>query len=191
MEPRAAAKVNSGGRNTCRTLRRVSVSQAADWIRKQRRGTRRGVPCIECRWPSGNTWSFVSSGKPHGWRKRPLDTASQAVKDAPSVPILSRRFLGLCYGVQTRSLASVCQKTPRQSPTSRRILILLLMGHYTYWCYSRLVSANSRPDPLRSAISALFDHRWEYPLGPAIGGSDQAVCFRLPQAARRCCSRAC
>ena len=55
VEPRAAAKVNSGGRNTCRTQRRVSVSQAADWIRKQRRGTRRGVPCIECRWPSGNT----------------------------------------------------------------------------------------------------------------------------------------
>ena len=60
------------------------------------------------------------------------------------------------------------------------------MGHYTNWRYSRLVSANSRPDPLRSAISALFDHRWEYPLVPAIGGSDQAVCFRLPQAARRC-----
>ena len=53
MEPRAAAKVNPGGRNTCRTQRRVSVSQAADWIRKQRRGTRRGVPCIECRWPAG------------------------------------------------------------------------------------------------------------------------------------------
>ena len=116
MEPRAAAKVNSGGRNTCRTQRRVSVSQAADWIRKQRRGTRRGVPCIECRWPSGNTWSFVSSGKPHGWRKRPLDTASQAVKDAPSVPTLSRRFLGLCYGVQTRSLASCLRHQPRQEP---------------------------------------------------------------------------
>ena len=27
MEPRAAAKVNPGGRNTCRTQRRVSVSQ--------------------------------------------------------------------------------------------------------------------------------------------------------------------
>ena len=40
----------------------------------------------------------------------------------------------------------------------------------------------SRPDPLRSAISALFDHRWEYPLVPAIGGSDQAArfaCVRL------------
>ena len=116
MEPRAAAKVNSGGRNTYRTQRRVSVSQTADWIRKQRRGTRRGVPCIECRWPSGNTWSFVSSGKPHGRRKRPLDTASQAVKDAPSVPILSRRFLGLCYGVQTRSLASCLRHQPRQEP---------------------------------------------------------------------------
>ena len=92
---------------------------------------------------------------------------------------------------QTLKLISVCQKTPRQSPTSWRLSILLLMGHYTNWRYSRLVSANSRPDPLRSAISALFDHRWEYPLVPAIGGSDQAVCFRLPQAARRCCSRAC
>ena len=65
---------------------------------------------------SRNTWSFVSSGKPHGWRKRPLDTASQAVKDAPSVPTLSRRFLGLCYGVQTRSLASCLRHQPRQEP---------------------------------------------------------------------------
>ena len=58
----------------------------------------------------------MSSGKPHGRRKRPLDTASQAVKDAPSVPILSRRFLGLCYGVQTRSLASCLRHQPRQEP---------------------------------------------------------------------------
>ena len=92
---------------------------------------------------------------------------------------------------RSQQILRVCQKTPRQSPTSWRLSILLLMGHYTNWRYSRLVSANSRPDPLRSAISALFDHRWEYPLVPAIGGSDQAVCFRLPQAARRCCSRAC
>ena len=54
-----------------------------------------------------------------------------------------------------------------------------------------LLALTSRPDPLRSAISALFDHRWEYPLVPAIGGSDQAARFRLPQAARRCWSRAC
>ena len=91
----------------------------------------------------------------------------------------------------SRIVTSVCQKTPRQSPTSRRILILLLIGHYTYWRYSRLVSTNSRPDPLRSAISALFDLRWEYPLVPAIRGLQKAVRFRLPQAARRCCSRAC
>ena len=38
------------------------------------------------------------------------------------------------------------------------------MGHFTYWRYSGPVSVTSRPDPLRSAISALFDHRWEYPL---------------------------
>ena len=54
---------------------------------------------------------------------------------------------------------------------------------------SLVLALTSRPDPLRSAISALFDHRWEYPLVPAIGGSDQAARFRLPQAARR--SRAC
>ena len=45
-----------------------------------------------------------------------------------------------------------------------------------------LLALSSRPDPLRSAISALFDHRWEYPLVPAIGGSDQAArfaCLRL------------
>ena len=53
MEPRAAAKVNPGGQSMRRAQKRGSMSQAADWIRKQRRGTRRGVPCIECRWPSG------------------------------------------------------------------------------------------------------------------------------------------
>ena len=33
-EPRAATEVNPGGQSTRRTLRRGSVSQAADWIRK-------------------------------------------------------------------------------------------------------------------------------------------------------------
>ena len=32
------------------------------------------------------------------------------------MPILSRRFLGLCYGVQTRSLASCLRHQPRQEP---------------------------------------------------------------------------
>ena len=116
MEPRAAAKVNSGGRNTYRTQRRVSVSQAADWIRKQRRGTRRGVPCIECRWPSGNTWSFVSSGK----TPRPAETTTRHCQSGSEGRSFGadpdRRFLGLCYGVQTRSLASCLRHQPRQEP---------------------------------------------------------------------------
>ena len=32
------------------------------------------------------------------------------------MPILSRRFLGLCYGVQTRSVASCLRHQPRQEP---------------------------------------------------------------------------
>ena len=39
-------------------------------------------------------------GKTHGRRKRPLDTANQAVKDTLSVPILSRSFSGYSYGLQ-------------------------------------------------------------------------------------------
>ena len=67
MEPRAAAKVNSGGRNTCRTQRRESVSHEVDWIRKQRRGIQRGVLVSSAADPAGIPAVRVAGfANPHG-----------------------------------------------------------------------------------------------------------------------------
>ena len=51
------------------------------------------------------------------------------------------------------------------------------MGNSTLLGYPILLALTSRPESLRSASTALFYHRWEYPPVPAIGGSENAVRF--------------
>ena len=92
VEPRTAAEGNSGGQSTRRTQRRVSLSQAADRIRKAAKRNPEG--CLTFRVPP--TW--VAIPKPDGG-KRPLGSA-KAVKDTLSVPTLSRSFSGYSYGLQ-------------------------------------------------------------------------------------------
>ena len=116
MEPRAAAKVNSGGRNTCRTQRRVSVSQAADWIRKAAQRNPEG--CALHRVPLAQREYLVV--RVVGKTPRPAETTTRHCQSGSEGRSFGadpdRRFLGLCYGVQTRSLASCLRHQPRQEP---------------------------------------------------------------------------
>ena len=63
------------------------------------------------------------------------------------MPILSRRFLGLCYGVQTRSLASCLRHQPRQEPRALTRMRGSVRGDWR------------KPVPYRDAIG-LSMHMW-------------------------------
>ena len=85
------------------------------------------------------------------------------------------------------ALNSVCQP-PRQSPISRRFRINLLMGTSHTRAIPVLLALTSRPDPLRSAISARFDHRWvrlHKGTKSAIGYNISIICWNFFYLSRR------